>query len=236
LNPSSIHRLRIFLDNVEPAIWRELKVESEWPIDFVADSIRCAFGWSFDHAYKFVVKRRHYGTFNGWARLDPEQEYKERRRQIARQKLGPRQERQALKKLYAWLLSLRKDCEAEEDPIPSLMELAPRTGTKFKFVYDFGDRWEHTVRVERIQSVVPGTVYPRCIDGEGANPLEDCGGPASLMAVFNAVKHPEQPRNETIQHIVKDWVGEGWDFTRFSVEEVNQRIRKMFRSGPSPSE
>lgn len=139
MNRSSIHRLRISLDNVEPAIWRELEVESEWPIDFVGDSIRCVFGWSFDHAYKFVVKRRHYGTFNGWVRLDPEQEYEERRLQIARQKLGPRQERQVLKELYAWLQSLRKDCEAEEDPIPSLMELAPRAGTKFKFVYDFGD-------------------------------------------------------------------------------------------------
>jgi hypothetical protein len=45
------------------------------------------------------------------------------------------------------------------------------------------------------------------------------------MEVFAAVRCPEHPRNETIQHIITNWVGEGWDFTRFSVEEVNKRFR-----------
>jgi hypothetical protein len=36
--------------------------------------------------------------------------------------------------------------------------------------------------------------------------------------------------------IVKNWVGEDWDFTLFSVEVVNQQIRTMFRSVPPPSE
>ena len=232
MNPPSIHRLRIVLDDVEPSIWREIEVRSDWPIDFVADAIRCVFGWSFTHGYKFVIKGRHYGTFNGWVRFDPEQEYEERRRQIARQKLGPRQERQALKDLDAWLNSRPEDNPEDEDAIPSLMELAPRAATKFRFVFDFGDNWKHTVRVQQVGPAVPDAIYPRCLDGAGANPIEDCGGAYSLMAVFNAVKHPEQPRGETMQRIVKDWVGEGWDFTRFSVEDTNAQLRKMFPSEP----
>src|SRR5450755_65522 len=122
----STHTLKVSINNIEPAIWRELEVESEWPIDLVADSIRCVFGWSFTHGYKFIIKRRQYGTFNDWVRLDPEQEYEERLRQIARQKLGPRQERQALKQLDACLESLRNDANDDTDPVPALKELAPR--------------------------------------------------------------------------------------------------------------
>ena len=114
----------------------------------------------------------------------------------------------------------------EENTIPSLRELVRRAGAKFTFVFDFGDRWTHSVRVEKIEPAMPDGTYPRCIDGAGAAPLEDCGGPGDLIAVFAAVSRPEQPRNETVQHIITNWVGEGWDFTRFSVEEVNKRFGK----------
>jgi len=106
-----------------------------------------------------------------------------------------------------------------------LSELVRRAGAKFTFVFDFGDWWTHTVRVEKIEPALPDASYPRCIDGAGADPLEDCGGPGSLMEVFAAVMCPEHPRNETIQHMITNWVGEGWDFTRFSVKEVNKRFR-----------
>ena len=229
---ASIHRLRISLDNVEPPLWRRLEIESDCPLDFVADVIRNSFGWSFTHGCKFTIKRRDYGTHNDWVRFDPEQEYEERHRQLRKQKLGPRQYRPALDQLSDWMESLPQPDDAEEDAIPLLSELVRRAGAKFTFVFDFGDWWQHTVRVEKIEPAAPNTVYPSCVDGAGANPLEDCGGPWNLMAVFAAVKHPELSRNETIKHIVENWVGDGWDFTRFSVEEATQRLSGMFSSVP----
>ena len=224
----SIHRLWVSLDQVNPPIWRRLEIASDCPLDFVADAIRSAFGWSFTHAYKFTIKRRDYGTHNDWVRFDPEQEYEERHRQIKKQKLGTRKYRQTLDQLSDWMDSLPEPDDNDEDAIPLLGELVRRAGAKFKFVFDYGDWWVHTVRVEKIEAAAPDKVYPRCVDGAGANPLEDCGGPWTLMAVFEAVKHPERPRNEAIKHIVKNWVGEGWDFTRFSVDEANQRLLGMF--------
>ena len=90
------NRLRIPLDHVEPPIWRSIETASDTELDFLADQIRCAFGWSCTHACKFTIKRRHYGTHNDWVRWDPEQEYEERRRKIQRQKLSPRERREAL--------------------------------------------------------------------------------------------------------------------------------------------
>ncbi|HUC83711.1 MAG TPA: plasmid pRiA4b ORF-3 family protein [Candidatus Acidoferrales bacterium] len=225
---TSVHRLRITLDHVEPPIWRLLEVESDWPLDFVSSAIRAAFGWSGDHACKFTIKRQDYGTHNNWARFDPDQEFDKRQRQIRKGKPGPVQYQRAMRELFAWYDSVSKPDEDDEDTIPSLGELVRRAGAKFLFVFDFGDWWKHTICVEKISPVSPEAVYPRCLDGAGANPLEDCGGAWNLMAVFDAVKHPERPRNETVKHIVEEWVGEGWDFSHFSVDEANQRLRHRF--------
>jgi hypothetical protein len=46
-----------------------------------------------------------------------------------------------------------------------------------KYLYDFGDGWEHSVRIERITDAMPGIAYPRLIEAAGRCPLEDVGGP-----------------------------------------------------------
>ena len=224
---ASVHRLRIALDHVAPPIWRSIETASDTPLDLLASYIRCTFGWSCAHACMFTIKRRHYGTHNDWVRWDPEQEFEERRRKIEKQKLGPRERNDVMNQLsdsWKWAPQLTD----EENTIPLLGQLVRRAGAKFTFIFDFGDRWTHTIRAEKIEPALLDVIYPRCIAGEGTDPLEDCGGPWNLMEAFAAVTHPEQPRNETIRHIVANWVGEGWDFTRFSVEEVNKRLRKTF--------
>ncbi|MBR7837364.1 plasmid pRiA4b ORF-3 family protein, partial [Actinospica durhamensis] len=47
---------------------------------------------------------------------------------------------------------------------------------KLRYVYDYGDYWEHVIRVESVKEPDPGTIYPQCIGGRRAAPPEDCGG------------------------------------------------------------
>jgi pRiA4b ORF-3-like protein/transposase IS66-like protein len=42
-----------------------------------------------------------------------------------------------------------------------------------KYLYDFGDGWEHTVKIQHITDAVPGIPYPRLVDAEGHCPPED---------------------------------------------------------------
>jgi hypothetical protein len=51
-------------------------------------------------------------------------------------------------------------------------------GTKgLRYLYDFGDGWEHTIKVERLIDPEPGVTYPRLTEATGRCPPEDVGGP-----------------------------------------------------------
>ena len=51
-----------------------------------------------------------------------------------------------------------------------------RTGEQFLYEYDFGDRWEHQIRLEQILPGAEQGVFPVCIGGSRCAPPEDCGG------------------------------------------------------------
>jgi Plasmid pRiA4b ORF-3-like protein len=56
-----------------------------------------------------------------------------------------------------------------------------RVNERFIYEYDFGDWWQHEVRVERHLSLDKKRIYPVCIAGKRAGPPEDCGGPSAFM-------------------------------------------------------
>ena len=62
-----------------------------------------------------------------------------------------------------------------------LAEFDFRLGERFLYEYDFGDRWEHQIRLERILPILPEKTYPVCIGGKRSGPPEDCGGIAAFQ-------------------------------------------------------
>ena len=65
-----------------------------------------------------------------------------------------------------------------EDPTTvHLADLRLRLRERFLYEYDFGDLWQHEIRVEKKLPVQPRRRYPTCIGGQRATPPEDCGGP-----------------------------------------------------------
>jgi len=57
-----------------------------------------------------------------------------------------------------------------------LVDFRFRADERFLYEYDFGDCWEHRIRLERIRPLEPMRTYPVCIGGRRAVPPEDCGG------------------------------------------------------------
>jgi Plasmid pRiA4b ORF-3-like protein len=63
-------------------------------------------------------------------------------------------------------------------PLKGLDDVLEDIGTKtLRYIYDFGDDWEHTIKVERLGDPLPGALYPRLIEASGRCPSEDVGGP-----------------------------------------------------------
>ncbi|MEA5598822.1 plasmid pRiA4b ORF-3 family protein [Rivularia sp. UHCC 0363] len=51
-----------------------------------------------------------------------------------------------------------------------------RRNEKFRYDYDFGDAWQHEIRVEAILPVAANQLYPICTAGKRSAPPEDSGG------------------------------------------------------------
>ena len=65
-----------------------------------------------------------------------------------------------------------------------LIDVLEDCGVKtLECLYDFGDGWEHTVKIERIENAIPGLTSPFLVDAVGRCPPEDVGGPSGYEEV-----------------------------------------------------
>jgi hypothetical protein len=78
----------------------------------------------------------------------------------------------------------------------TLLDVIEDTGTKtLHYMYDFGDGWEHTIKIERISPAEPNVVYPRLLDAKGACPPEDIGGVPGYHEFLEAIADPDHERH-----------------------------------------
>lgn len=75
-----------------------------------------------------------------------------------------------------------------------LISMAAEVGERFTYRYDFGDEWFHTITSEEIREAGPDNL-PEILDGAGACPPEDCGGPDGYLALLRALGDPAHPRH-----------------------------------------
>jgi len=77
----------------------------------------------------------------------------------------------------------------------TLGQIAPTVGDTVRYVYDFGDDWDHRILVEAIDEVAPGSRYPRCLIGRRAAPPEDCGGVWGYQDLVDSLTDPGHPEH-----------------------------------------
>jgi len=70
---------------------------------------------------------------------------------------------------------------ADDPKKVKLCDLRLREGQRFVYEYDFGDLWQHEIRVEKKLPIDKKKTYPVCIGGARSTPPEDCGGPWAFM-------------------------------------------------------
>ncbi|MFC2125448.1 plasmid pRiA4b ORF-3 family protein [Bacteroidota bacterium] len=101
-----------------------------------------------------------------------------------------------------------------------LRDLNLASGTKFTYIYDMRDRWEHTITVENHEKG-SGLLYPICIGGNRNAPPENCGGLTGYGLLLEVLKDDKHPERNRFMDILED----DWDPEEFDTDLLNTLIR-----------
>ncbi|MGH3327448.1 MAG: plasmid pRiA4b ORF-3 family protein [Streptomycetales bacterium] len=113
--------------------------------------------------------------------------------------------------------------ETSDEGKVRLAKVAPRTGRRLRYFYDFGDGWEHDILVEKILPASGDPEPPRCLTGRRACPPEDCGGTWGYGELCEAIGDPRHERHVELL----EWVGGSFDPAVFDREAINRDLHKL---------
>lgn len=90
-----------------------------------------------------------------------------------------------------------------------------------KYVYDFGDYWEHDIIIEEIR-LDQSFRSPVCLEGEGTAPPEDCGGEPGFNEFVDVMQDPSHEEHQ----FMRDWA-RGQLHREFDKRSVNRRLERF---------
>ena len=156
--PSSNERFifRVDLVSAKPPIWRRISVPVDATFLDLHLAIQASFGWHGSHLHCFEKR------INGQTEL------------IIDWKGGDPE-----------FMGLRMSEKEKESEISLNQFFRPGNET-INYIYDFGDYWNHKIKLEKMVVNPADADVPllEIIKGTGANPLEDCGGIHAWMELL----------------------------------------------------
>ena len=105
------------------------------------------------------------------------------------------------------------------------LDFAREPGASFRYVYDFGDHWEHVVTVEKILGLNVAPRSATCIDGARSRPPEDVGGIGGYEEFLAIMSNPGDPEHRNM----KRWCGGHFSPDWFDLTTVDRDVRNALR-------
>jgi hypothetical protein len=119
--------------------------------------------------------------------------------------------------------NMLEEMEGEDARRVTLATLVRGAKAKFHYEYDFGDGWDHELRIEKVLPFEAGKRYPVCLTGKRACPPEDCGGIWGYADFLDAIHDPQHPEHEAML----EWIGGEFDPEAFDLDEVNRDLQRL---------
>ena len=95
----------------------------------------------------------------------------------------------------------------------------------FVYVYDFGDDWNHNVKLER---VLDGReTQAILLSGKGACPPEDCGGSQGYEHLKQVLKNPDSEEAQELLAWIDINEDEGFDPKAFDLETAKKDVASV---------
>ena len=123
-----------------------------------------------------------------------------------------------------------------DGPMPAkkatLQKVLEDTGARtLQYVYDFGDDWDHSIRIERVSEASPGVTYPRLLKASGACPPEDVGGAPGYEAFLEALADPDHEQHDDMV----GWSGATFDPKDARIDRIVERFDQLAKKwSPRP--
>ena len=102
-----------------------------------------------------------------------------------------------------------------------LLEVLKKVGDNIIYEYDFGDGWEHELRLIKIRDDIDSK-HPFCINGERNCPPEDCGGAPGYKELLKSLKNP----NKNDYKEIIEWIGYDYHPEIFNINKINKLLKK----------
>jgi hypothetical protein len=115
----------------------------------------------------------------------------------------------------------------EDEDLFALADVLVEPGDRLRYTYDFGDDWDHDIKMGKVLPPDPGphaSAVPVCLAGKGACPPEDCGGDWGYASLKVTIADPSDEEHEERL----EWLGledpSDFDPSAFDLASVNARL------------
>ena len=189
--PLQTYQLKITLRDTRPPIWRRLLVSNYISFRELHEAIQDSFYWSNYHLHEFTFCPSEL--------------------QHSRVQIVPEPEEG---------LNIAESIEFGafiESEIRLCDVFSPKQ-TSVCYRYDFGDNWEHDIRLEKILPNKKGLKSFICVGGKQVAPPEDCGGVYGYHEMREILEDPGHPEYEE----TKNWLDD-----EFNAEKIRCPMTKM---------
>lgn len=92
-----------------------------------------------------------------------------------------------------------------------------RVGDVFSYEYDFGDSWEHAIRVSKVTFATKAP-KARCTAGARACPPEDCGGVGGYEQLLAALADPRHAEHDRMVEWSADFAPEQFELPKAGLD------------------
>lgn len=200
--------LKVTLAGSKPAIWRRVDVHSGLTLHDLHDVIQCVFMWDDSHLYHFLVPpggkltQKAMREARRYHTLPPDPVFDD---------------------------DEEEDGRADEAMIGRVFTPECR---QIVYEYDFGDAWDHIVKLEKRSPGGDQDHVPVCLAGENAAPSDDMGGIYGYYQLLDALRNKDdEMHDEAVGSL-----GAKFDETRFDLALANKRLKAAFKPAPKRPE
>ena len=111
------------------------------------------------------------------------------------------------------------------EPKTRLADVLGKVGAKLLYTYDYGDSWDHEVKLLAHRPLCEGEQVPGCTRGALACPPEDCGGVPGYAELCELLERDDLDEDEQERMA---WA-EGWKPADFVATDCNRARAKKFK-------